>query len=70
MELTLESTILSQIITGFGPAGAFVAYLIWQQMRRDKIDTERVQTDVKLATALERLAATIQQGRPPRRGDQ
>ena len=65
----MEPAILSQIITGFGPAGAFVGYLIWQQMRRDKIDTERVQTDVKLATALERLTATIEQNRT-RRGDQ
>lgn len=66
----MEASILSQIITGFGPAGAFVGYLIWQQMRRDKIDTERVQTDVKLATALERLTATIENNRASRRGDQ
>lgn len=66
----MEASILSQIITGFGPAGAFVGYLIWQQMRRDKIDTDRVATDVKLATALERLASKIDPTGPNRRGDQ
>ncbi|MFN3469951.1 MAG: hypothetical protein ACK4Z7_09605 [Novosphingobium sp.] len=55
----MESTILSQIITSFGPSGAFVGYLIWQQMRRDKIDGERVETDKELATALANLTNAI-----------
>ena len=55
----MEASILSQIITGFGPAGAFVAYLIWQQMRRDKIDHERIETDKELATALANLTNAI-----------
>lgn len=55
----MEASIISQIITGFGPAGAFVGYLIWQQMRRDKIDRERIETDVQLATALANLTNAI-----------
>lgn len=55
----MEASILSQIITGFGPAGAFVGYLIWQQMRRDKIDHERIETDKALAIALANLTNAI-----------
>lgn len=55
----MEPTLLSEIITSFGPAGAFVAYLIWQQMRRDKIDLDRVETDKELATALANLTNAI-----------
>ena len=55
----MEASIISQIITGFGPAGAFVGYLIWQQMRRDKIDHERIETDKQLAAALATLTAAI-----------
>lgn len=55
----METAILSQIITGFGPAGAFVGYLIWQQMRRDKIDADRIDTDKALATALANLTNAI-----------
>lgn len=56
----MEASIISQIITGFGPAGAFVGYLIWQQMRRDKIDRDRIETDVQLATALANLTNAIE----------
>lgn len=56
----MEASIISQIITGFGPAGAFVGYLIWQQMRRDKIDQERIATDKQLAAALATLTAAIE----------
>lgn len=55
----MEASILSQIITGFGPAGAFIGYLIWQQMRRDKIDHERIETDKELSAALATLTAAI-----------
>jgi hypothetical protein len=55
----MDQTVLSQIITSFGPAGSFVGYLIWQQMRRDKIDQERVETDKELATALANLTNAI-----------
>ncbi|MGV3511906.1 MAG: hypothetical protein ACO1OX_07860 [Novosphingobium sp.] len=55
----MEPTLLSQIVANFGPAGAFVSYLIWQQMRRDKIDQERVETDKALATALANLTNAI-----------
>lgn len=55
----MEASILSQVITGFGPAGAFVAYLIWQQMRRDAIDKERIEADKELATALANLTNAI-----------
>lgn len=55
----MDQTVLSQIITNFGPAGSFVGYLIWQQMRRDKIDQERVETDKELATALANLTNAI-----------
>lgn len=59
----MEASLLSEIITSFGPAGAFVGYLIWQQMRRDKIDLDRVETDKELATALANLTNAINNGR-------
>jgi hypothetical protein len=55
----MEASIISQIITGFGPTGAFVGYLIWQQMRRDAIDRERVEADRELASALATLKTVI-----------
>lgn len=55
----MESTIISQVITGFGPTGAFVGYLIWQQMRRDAIDRERIEADRQLASALATLKTVI-----------
>lgn len=55
----MEPTIISQIITGFGPTGAFVGYLIWQQMRRDTIDRDRIEADRELATALATLKTVI-----------
>ena len=55
----MEASILSQIITGFGPAGSFVGYLIWQQMRRDKIDQDRIEADKQLAAALATLTVVI-----------
>jgi hypothetical protein len=55
----MEASIISQVITGFGPTGAFVGYLIWQQMRRDKIDSERIDADRALATALATLKTVI-----------
>lgn len=59
----MEATILSQIISGFGPAGAFVSYLIWSQMRRDAIDKIRLEADKELASALATLTETIKSWR-------
>jgi hypothetical protein len=55
----MEASIISEIITGFGPTGAFVGYLIWQQMRRDAIDRDRIEADRELATALATLKTVI-----------
>lgn len=55
----MEASIISSIITGFGPTGAFVGYLIWQQMRRDAIDRDRIEADLKLAEALATLKTVI-----------
>jgi hypothetical protein len=55
----MEASIISEIITGFGPTGAFVGYLIWQQMRRDAIDRDRIDADRELATALATLKTVI-----------
>lgn len=56
----MEASILSEIIKGFGPAGAFVAYLIWSQMRRDTLDKDRLDADKELASALARLTSAIE----------
>jgi hypothetical protein len=58
----MEASIISQIITGFGPAGAFVGYLIWREMRRDRIDSDRIETDKLLAATLATLTAAIEHG--------
>lgn len=56
----MEQSILIDIITKFGSAGAFVAYLIWQQMRRDGIDRERIEADKQLAGILASLKTLIE----------
>jgi predicted acylesterase/phospholipase RssA len=55
----MEQSIILEIIAKFGSAGAFVGYLIWQQMRRDKIDQERIEADKELAGALAALKTII-----------
>lgn len=55
----MEASIISSIITGFGPTGAFVGYMIWRDMRRDAIDRERIDADVGLASALATLKTVI-----------
>lgn len=56
----MEASIISQLITGFGPTGAFVGYLVWQQMRRDAIDRDRIEADLKLAETLAKIQAFIE----------
>lgn len=59
----MEPTILSEIITSFGPAGGFVAYLIWSQMRRDAIDRDRIEADKLMAASIAALTETIKSWR-------
>lgn len=44
----------------FGPMGLLVAYLMWRDLRTDKLARERVETDKALAAAMAILTATIQ----------
>jgi hypothetical protein len=39
--------------------GLFVGYLIWKDLRADKIARERLEADKALATALALLEATV-----------
>jgi F0F1-type ATP synthase membrane subunit b/b' len=43
----------------FGVMGLFVGYLIWKDLRADKIARERLEADKALATALALLEATV-----------
>jgi hypothetical protein len=43
----------------FGMAGPFVAYLIWNQTSRDKLDAARTAADVEMAKALTQLSERL-----------
>lgn len=44
----------------FGPMGLLVAYLMWREIRTEKLARERLETDKALAAAMALLTATIQ----------
>jgi len=44
----------------FGPMGLLVAYLMWREIRAEKLARERLETDKALAAAMALLTATIQ----------
>jgi hypothetical protein len=43
----------------FGPMGLFVGYLIWRELRNEKLSRDRIETDKAIATAMALLTAAI-----------
>jgi hypothetical protein len=43
----------------FGPMGLFVGYLIWRELRNEKLSRDRIETDKSIATAMALLTAAI-----------
>jgi hypothetical protein len=48
-----------QLAGDFGPMGLFVGYLVWAQMRREKLDKDRIDADKALATSLALLEQAV-----------
>lgn len=47
------------MVSQLGFTGLFAAYIMWRDIRRDKIDRERIEADKALATSLALLDQTI-----------
>lgn len=54
---------ISALAGHFGPAGLVVGYLVWRELRADRLAEKRIAADTQLATALALLDATIRGGR-------
>lgn len=48
-----------QLAGQFGPMGLMVAYLIWKDLRAERIEEKRVEADKELASSLALLTAAI-----------
>ena len=43
----------------FGPMGLLVGYLIWRELRTERLSKDRIEADKGLATSLALLEATV-----------
>lgn len=43
----------------FGPLGLFIGYLMWREIRNEKLSRDRIESDKALATSLALLEATV-----------
>jgi hypothetical protein len=43
----------------FGPMGLLVAYLMWRELRTEKLSRDRIETDKTLAASMALLTAAI-----------
>lgn len=50
---------LIQVFAQSGSMGLLVFYLMWREVRREKLDRERIEADKALAVALTLLEASI-----------
>ena len=48
-----------QLAGQFGPLGLFIGYLMWREIRNEKLSRERIETDKLVASAMAILAAKI-----------
>lgn len=48
-----------QLASDFGPMGLMVAYLMWRELRTEKLSKDRIETDKALASAMALLTAAI-----------
>lgn len=47
------------IAANYGPPGMLLAYMIWDKVGQNKLAKERIEADLKVATALTLLSARI-----------
>lgn len=50
---------LVTLATNFGGMGLLFGYVVWRDLRRDKLDQARIDADKSLATALALLEAAV-----------
>lgn len=50
------------LLAGSGPTGLIIGYLIWRELRQDKLSEKRIEADEKLAVSLALLTAAIKGG--------
>lgn len=43
----------------FGPLGLFIGYLMWREIRNEKLARERIETDKLVASTMACLAAKV-----------
>lgn len=43
----------------FGPLGLFIGYLMWREIRNEKLSRDRIETDKLVASTMALLAAKI-----------
>jgi hypothetical protein len=48
-----------QLASDFGPMGLMVAYLMWRELRTEKLSKDRIETDKALASSMALLTAAI-----------
>lgn len=48
-----------QLAGQFGPMGLMVGYLVWRELRTEKLAKDRIEADKALATSLALLEATV-----------
>lgn len=55
----MSASELLGLASQFGPMGLFVGYLIWRELRNEKLSRDRIETDKSIATAMALLTAAI-----------
>ena len=56
----MTATDLLPLASQFGPMGLFVGYLIWRELRTEKLSRDRIDTDKALAASMALLTAAIE----------
>jgi len=55
----MDGAALLELAGQFGVMGLFVGYMIWRELRGEKLARERIEADKALATSLALLEAAI-----------
>ena len=48
-----------QLASEFGPMGLLVAYLMWRELRNEKLSKDRIETDKAVASSMALLTASV-----------
>jgi hypothetical protein len=55
----MDANIVQTLLENYGPAGLFIAYLIWEKRRTAEVEEKRITAQEKLAESLGCLAELI-----------